>query len=151
MSSSKSGRVRGVIEESAAQWGATTMSRNMAPLRAELEAIREAAAHQDLDAYARHNMAFHRLIVEAAGNSVLLRVWDSLMLEVRTRIGLSRLDIDLGYAAESHVPIVDALERGDGQAAGRLLREHAEMFTHDEQSGGAPSRSTAGARPVTIV
>ena len=77
-------------------------------------------------------MTFHRLIVEASGNRVLLRVWDSLMLEVRTRIGLAQLDIDLTMAAETHVPIVDAFDRGDGETAGRLLREHAEMFCHGE-------------------
>jgi DNA-binding GntR family transcriptional regulator len=35
-------------------------------------------------------------------------------------------------AAETHAPIVAALERGDGEAAGRLLREHAEMFVNPE-------------------
>jgi DNA-binding GntR family transcriptional regulator len=128
------GRVRGVLEQTAAQWGAAALKRNVAPLRAEVEAIRQAAATQDLDGYARHNMAFHRLIVEAAGNPVLLRVWDSLMLEVRTRIGLSQLNIDMTFAAETHVPIVEAFVRGDGEAAGRLLLEHAEMFCHGEQN-----------------
>ena len=86
------GMVRGVLEQTAAQWGAAALKGSVAPLRAELEAMRSAAAIRDLDAYAEHNMTFHRLIVEASGNRVLLRVWDSLMLEVRTRIGLAQLD-----------------------------------------------------------
>ncbi len=128
------GMVRGVLEQTAAQWGAAALTRSVTPLRAELEAMRSAAAAQDLDAYAEHNMTFHRLIVEASGNRVLLRVWDSLMLEVRTRIGLAQLAIDLTFAAESHVAIVEAFDRGDGETAGRLLREHAEMFGPGEQN-----------------
>jgi DNA-binding GntR family transcriptional regulator len=126
------GRVRGVLEQTAAQWGAAALMRTVTPLRVELEAMRSAAAIHDLDAYAEHNMNFHRLIVEASGNLVLLRLWDSLMLEVRTRIGLAQLDIDLTTAAETHVPIVEALDRGDGEAAARLLHEHAEFFSNGE-------------------
>src|SRR5262249_37579214 len=145
----EAGKVRGVLEQSAAQWGAANLKRDVAPLRAELEAIRRAAAAGDKDAYAKHNMAFHRLIIQAADNPVLLRVWDSMMLEVRTRIGLSQLNIDLTFAAETHVPIVEAFERGDGETAGRLLREHAEMFCHGEQCPqSAPNGSDAGTRAV---
>ena len=139
------GRVRGVLEEAAAVWGAAALKQNRAALDAELAAIRAAAAAGDPEAYAQHNMNFHRLIVEASDNAVLLRVWDSLMLEVRTRIGLAQLDIDMTYAAETHVPIVEALGRGDGAIAGRLLREHAEMFCHGEQrSNHVPTQAPPG-------
>jgi DNA-binding GntR family transcriptional regulator len=142
----ESGRVRGVLEQTAAVWAAAALRGKVAPLLAELEAIRQAAAGRDLDAYARHNTAFHRLIVEAAGNAVLVRIWDSLMLEAQTRIGLSQFDVDMNFASETHMPIVEALNRGDGESAGRLLREHAEMFCHGEQSPGparTQSRSTS--------
>jgi DNA-binding GntR family transcriptional regulator len=138
------GRVRGVLEQAAALWGAAALQRKTAPLRTALEAIRAAAANRDVDGYAEHNMNFHRLIVEASDNRVLLRVWDSLMLEVRTRIGLSQRDIDMKLAAETHVPIVEAFERGDGETAGRLLQEHAEMFSMGEQSTEA---APADSRP----
>jgi DNA-binding GntR family transcriptional regulator len=144
----EAGQVRGILEETAAHWAAAALKRNISPLRAELEAIRKAAATCDLDAYARHNMAFHRLIVEASGNALLLRVWDSLMLEARTRIGLTQHDIDLTDAAETHAPIVDAFDRGDGETAGRLLREHAQMFCHGEQYGKALKVSTVLATSI---
>jgi DNA-binding GntR family transcriptional regulator len=138
------GRVRGLLEQTAARWAAASLQRESAPLRAALEAIRSAAALRDVDAYAQHNMNFHRLIVEASGNRVLLRVWDSLMLEVRTKIGLSRRDADMTGAAETHAPIVDAFERGDGETAGRLLQEHAERFSMGEHTtGSAPIDSSA--------
>jgi DNA-binding GntR family transcriptional regulator len=141
-------RVRGVLEQTAALWGADSLRGKVAPLLAELEAIRQAAARRDPDGYARHNVAFHRLIVEASGNTVLVRVWDSLALEAQTRIGLSQFDIDMTFAAETHVPIVEALDRGDGETAGMLLREHAEMFCHGEQSLGAPR---VQARPASSI
>jgi DNA-binding GntR family transcriptional regulator len=138
------GQVRGVLEETAAHWAAAALKRHLEPLRDELESIRKAATAGDLDGYAAHNMAFHRLIVEASGNQVLLRVWDSLMLEVRTRIGLAQLDVDLTFAAETHVPIVEAFSRGDGATAGRLLREHAEMFSMGEQTSRSVSANGGG-------
>jgi DNA-binding GntR family transcriptional regulator len=147
----EAGQVRGVIEQTAAQWAAVVLKRNVAPLRAELEAIRSAAAMNDLDGFARHNMAFHRIIVAASGNAVLLRLWDSLMMEVRTRIGLTQLDIDVTFAAESHVPIVEAFDRGDGEEAGRLLREHAVMFCHGEQNDRTHAAGASSTRTATIV
>lgn len=143
--------VRGVLEQAAAAKAAGRLKGNAAPLHAELDALRAAAATGDLDAYSRCNMAFHRRIVEASGNAVMLRVWDSLMLEVRTRIGLNQLDLDLPAVAETHLPIIEALERGDGERAGSLLRAHAEMFIPDPtrpgEATGFPSKaatSTAG-------
>src|SRR3954447_2784145 len=40
----EAGRVRGVLEQSAADWAAVVLKRNVALLRAELEAIRKCAA-----------------------------------------------------------------------------------------------------------
>jgi DNA-binding GntR family transcriptional regulator len=100
---------------------------NVAGLRVELEALRSAAKTRDLDAYAAHNLSLHRLIVEASGNSVLLRIWESLDFEARARVALER-PISLREAAETHQPIIDALNRGDGRLAARLLRAHAESF-----------------------
>lgn len=118
--------VRGVLEEAAAVRGAEAIKGRVAELRAEAEAIVRASAEGNFEAYARHNMTFHRLIVEAAGNEVMLRTWDSLMLEARTLIHLNTIELDLDAVAATHRPIVDAFARGDGVLAGRLLREHAE-------------------------
>jgi DNA-binding GntR family transcriptional regulator len=144
------GQVRGVLEEMAAREAAATLKGNVGPIRDEFEAIRQAARTQDLDGYAAHNMAFHRLIVAAAGNEVLLRVWDSLMLEVRTRIGLSQFHFDLLEVAETHRPILEALEGGDGEQAGRLLREHAESLCFWEQQGAAAMARAAAGQPAAV-
>jgi DNA-binding GntR family transcriptional regulator len=118
-------QVRAVLEEMAARTAAPNFKGNTGALQAEVNALRTAARAHDLDAYAAHNLGLHRMIVQAAGNSILLRVWESLDLEARARIALARVSIDLREAAESHQAIVDAFNRGDGRTAGRLLREHA--------------------------
>ncbi|WP_422928797.1 GntR family transcriptional regulator [Singulisphaera sp. PoT] len=125
----ESTHVRGVLEEEAAKLGAEALAKDIGPLREQLEGIRKAARKHDLDAYAEQNMEFHRTVVKASGNSVLLRLWDSLMLEVRVRVGLNQRSFNLEAVAESHAPIVEALARGDGVEAGRLLRAHAGCFS----------------------
>ena len=87
-----------------------------------------AAADGDHEGYARLNIEFHRRIVQAADNQILLQTWDSLGFETRVRITLARQDPDLVRRAATHKPILDALEVGDGPTAGRLLREHSESF-----------------------
>ena len=119
-------QVRAVLEEMAAQLVGDAFQGKAAALRTEVNALREAAKIRDAEAYASHNLKLHRLIVEASGNAVLLRLWESLDLETRARISLARPSIDMRAAAESHQAIVDALDEGDGRLAGRLLREHAE-------------------------
>ena len=148
------GQVRGVLEQTAAQWGAAALKRNVAPLRAELEAMRSAAAIHDLDAYAEHNMTFHRLIVEASGNRVLLRVWDSLMLEVRTRIGLAQLDIDLTIRRRDARPDRRGLRsrrwRDRRAFASRACRDvlprRARTRRSPGSSRGRPARSSRGGK-----
>ena len=120
--------VRGVLEQAAAELAAPALAADPDPLRAELAALRAAAAAGDLDDYSAHNRNFHRIVVAAAGNVVLMRLWDSLMLEVRTRLALSQRALDLPAVAETHVPIIEAFEQADGVTAGRLLRDHAEVF-----------------------
>jgi DNA-binding GntR family transcriptional regulator len=123
--------VRGFLEVEAARLAAPALKGHVEELRAETEALIDAARDGRLDDYARHNEAFHRIIMIAAGNEVLLRTWDSLLLEARTRINIERAGSGLVAIAETHVPIVDALDRGDGELAGRLLREHAEILFLD--------------------
>ena len=53
---------------------------------------------------------------------------DTLALELRTRAALGKISKNLREVAESHQPIVDALEKGHGREAALLLRNHVETF-----------------------
>jgi DNA-binding GntR family transcriptional regulator len=87
--------------------------------------MRIAAQAGDMDSFARSNTQFHRSIVKMASNQVLLKVWDSFEIGMRSRLNVERKAGRLLALAEVHQPIVDALKLGDLQRTGRLLREHA--------------------------
>ncbi|MHC5542514.1 GntR family transcriptional regulator [Singulisphaera rosea] len=120
--------VRGVLERMAAEIAAHVFKGNVAGLRRSLSGLRKAARSGDREGYARHDLDLHRAIVTAAGNRTLLHAWESLAFETRTRLVLAQGTHDLVTLADWHVAVVDALEVGDGEAAGRLLKEHADSF-----------------------
>ncbi len=73
----------------------------------------ESAKRKDFAAFQEHNQTFHRAIVEGSGNNVLLKTWDSLFFQIRTRWTLDFLQtFDPVAIAMEHIPIVDALESG---------------------------------------
>jgi len=120
--------VRAVLEELAAQLAAERLAGASAPLQAEIDAMRAAAVDGDLRAFVRHDVAFHRVFVEASANLTLVEVWQSLHVDLRTRFTLIQRLEDLAEVAESHVPIMRALDAGDAERAGRVVREHIEGF-----------------------
>jgi len=123
-------RVRGVLEELAGQLAAPRIQCELPTLRAYAEAILAAAQADDVAAYAEHDLPFHRKIVELSGNAVLLRSWEALGFELRTRMFLSRNKAHILDSAQAHFAILAALENGDGTTAGRLLREHSNGFAN---------------------
>ena len=140
-------QVRASLEELAGQLAATRLEGDVAELERQLHSLRAAVRESDAEAVAREDLQFHRLIVAAAGNAVLLHTWESLGFEVRLRLLLSK-GAWKGYGpelAESHQPIVDALARPDGAAAGKLLREHCVgaarfWWRRDFSAGSEPER-----------
>jgi DNA-binding GntR family transcriptional regulator len=123
---------RGYLEEIAAQLI------SQGKLKDEIKSIetlqvtmRRAARTGDADGFARANTQFHRSIVSLASNQTLLKVWDSLEIEMRSRLNLQKNEHKLHSLAEIHQPIVDALKRADLKHTGELLREHAFSFLND--------------------
>lgn len=128
-------QVRAVLEEKAASLAATKFYQNPQPLQAALAKLKQAAQAGDVDAHAVADAAFHRLIVQTCGNSVLLRVWDSLAFEAWTRINMTLIkgkNVNLQSLCTEHEQIVDALVRGDGETAGKLLHQHFESCVTSE-------------------
>jgi DNA-binding GntR family transcriptional regulator len=120
--------VRAVLEELAAREAATRLDGNVGVLEREVEAMRAAAKRGDVNALARHDIAFHRLMVEAAGNMILEQTWKSLGVEGRITISLYGTYVGPEEAAELHVPILEAIRSGKPGAAGRAARKHVEAF-----------------------
>jgi DNA-binding GntR family transcriptional regulator len=120
--------VRAVLEELAAKEATRRLAGDVGALEAELEAMRAAARMGDVQALVTHDIAFHRLVVEAAGNPVLEQCWKSLGVEGRITITLYGTSIEPREAAELHVPLLEAIRSGRPGAAGRAARKHVEAF-----------------------
>ena len=120
--------VRAVLEELAAREATARLDGDVSNLEAEVEAMRAAAREGDLHGLVQHDFAFHRRIVEAAGNDVLLQCWKTLGVEGPITITIYGTQVEPGDAAELHVPILDAIRSGSVAAAGREARRHVEDF-----------------------
>jgi DNA-binding GntR family transcriptional regulator len=116
------------LEEIAGRAAARALKGNTARLQKELDAMRAAAKLGNPDAYSEHTANFHRTIVNASQNEVLLRVWNTLVFELRIRALVGKVVNDPLELAESHQPIVDALHHGRAKEAGLLLRNQVQTF-----------------------
>jgi DNA-binding GntR family transcriptional regulator len=135
--------LRAVLEGYAAEKGAPNLKGKTEPLRKRYVAMLAAARAGDIEAYAQNDIPFHRLIVEAAENAFLLRAWEGLGFEIRTRIFLASEERDMVQIARLHQPILEAFEKGDSKLAATLLREHSLTFAAD--IGGQGERFSATA------
>lgn len=120
--------IRAGLEEIAGRTAAEALKENTAELQKELDAMRVAVSTDDMDAYSEHDAKFHKSILQASGNRVLLQVWEALAFDIRIRISIGKVSKDLPEVVESHQPIVDALQNGRAREAGLLLRNHVETF-----------------------
>ncbi|MFI5716234.1 GntR family transcriptional regulator [Nocardia sp. NPDC051750] len=91
-------------------------------LRAALEVQRERAAEADLHAFAEADERFHRTLVEAGGNTLLIRFYTGLADRQR------RMNVAALGPVPDHIPVV--------------LREHGELIEIIE-SGNATAFTTA--------
>ena len=138
--------VRAALETLAAREAAPLLTGCCADIRRAAKAIIESAKLKDFAAFQEHNQAFHRAIVAGAGNGVLLKIWDSLFFQIRTRWTMDYLQtFDPVAIALEHIPIVDALESGVPDLAASLMASHSAHlveFLKAEQSarsGSSPS------------
>jgi DNA-binding GntR family transcriptional regulator len=141
--------LRAVLESYAAEKGGHSFKGNSQGLRKRYLAMVTAARAKDIEAYTAQDLPFHRLIVEAAKNAFLLRAWDALGFEIRTRIFLASKEFDMVRIAQLHEPIVDALERGETKQAAQLLREHSLGFAAQMEAlreGGVQQPNKGGRR-----
>ena len=120
--------VRGALEEAAARLATHNLAGNVDALREHLDGMRAAARVGDLEACMHHSVGFHRAILQAADNELLLRLWESLPVEIHSRKTLLQPNIDMQAVAESHRPILDAIASGNADLAARLSREHQAWF-----------------------
>ena len=120
--------VRGALEEAAVRLAVPRLAGRLEALAEHLDGMRQAARERDVEAVIHHSVWFHRVIMRAAGNELLLKIWESLHVEIHSRKTLLQPNIDMFAVAESHQPIFDAVAAGDVELAARLSREHQAYF-----------------------
>lgn len=121
--------VRAVLEELAGTLAAPRADDTLVDqLQSELNAMRVCARSGALHEQLAHDVRFHELIVETAGNQVLLEAWRSLRIEARTLVSVIKADSDLMEIADTHEVILDAIRTGDPTTVGQQLRRHIELF-----------------------
>ncbi|NGN65031.1 GntR family transcriptional regulator [Streptomyces sp. A7024] len=115
--------VRAGLEQIAAELAAPLLARDVSALEPHVAALREADATGDSEAQVRHTVAFHRELVRAAGNSVLLHTWEGLGIEVFTSLSIRWLGTHQESYAEEHQDVVDAFRRADPDLSA-LVKAH---------------------------
>jgi DNA-binding GntR family transcriptional regulator len=119
---------RGLIEPWAARVVAGRSDRVAVAerLRELTDQARDALARHDERTFQAADRKFHQQLLKAAGNELLAGFYASLR-DRQLRAGMLAIDNDPARGIESmdqHDTIVDALERGDGDAAAAAMVEH---------------------------
>ncbi|QTG80294.1 GntR family transcriptional regulator [Arthrobacter crystallopoietes] len=121
--------VRLALEGTAAACAYPVLHADPSPLRDALEGMRAAAAAGDAHGIARFSTDFHRAVIVATGNRLMLEIWNSLFVEARTLATVIRGHVDLHAAAEAHAPILAAFEHGTPEECTRLVTEHQHEYS----------------------
>lgn len=115
--------VRAGLEQIAAELAAPGLAEDVSRLTPHVTALYEADRKGDGEAQVRHTVGFHRELVRASGNSVLLHTWESLGIEVWTALSIRWLGTVQESYAEEHEAVVDAFLRRDPRI-GELVKSH---------------------------
>ncbi|MEI4474010.1 GntR family transcriptional regulator [Frigidibacter sp. MR17.24] len=97
----------------------------VAALRAQIALLHRMALEGRSQDHVVEDFAFHRMLLALGGNARILRVFDQLSAELRAGIALvGKMYQDPAEIAESHLPIIDALEARDVARLRAELSEH---------------------------
>ncbi|GAA3370596.1 GntR family transcriptional regulator [Streptomyces sannanensis] len=115
--------VRAGLEQIAAELAVQRLAEDCSALEPHVAALYEADRRADGEAQVRHTVGFHRELVRAAGNSVLLHTWEGLGIEVFTALSIRWLGTRQQSYAEEHDTLVEAFKRRDPEI-GALVKAH---------------------------
>lgn len=116
--------VRAELEGFAAELAARSGASIKTELMKTVAKMRQAARSGNTLAFAQYNTDFHRCIVAASRNIVLLDHWNRLDIQFRSALNMVQQDLNLTDVAESHLPIVEAIDTGNAKAARKLAKAH---------------------------
>ncbi|MWK37733.1 GntR family transcriptional regulator [Actinomadura sp. J1-007] len=115
--------VRAGLERTAAELALPRLAGRMGALEEHNRLLAEAAAGDDLVAQMRLSIAFHREIVETAGNRLLMAVWEGLGIELWTTLSLRLHHTEIYSKSAEHAALIEAFRRQDPDAP-KMLHDH---------------------------
>jgi DNA-binding GntR family transcriptional regulator len=138
--------VRAALEEAATRLVLVQECLPVEALRRDVALMWDAASDDHHEQCANASVAFHRHIVAAAGNELLLRSWESLWIDARTAAAIVAAGLDLSAVARDHEELLATLEGGDIERACRDTREHQWGYArlpHDAPGFGQSAADSA--------
>lgn len=140
--------IRVLLEEYAAREAAARIQpETLRQLSADVLAMRRAAQDGDIGAFRDADLAFHRRVCAACGNSFLLRLWRTIESNLWSLhvVGNPLYAGDWTVMAGHHDDLVAALASGDPDEAARLFAAHA----RGEASRTRPRARARAAEPAS--
>lgn len=98
----------------------------VAELTGFVDAMRSAGSRGDAVQLVENDMSFHEHLLAWSEQTTLLRVWSLLQAQLERFLVMQDLRsfTDLTFVADSHLPLLSALEAGDAPLAAEELRTH---------------------------
>lgn len=116
--------VRAELEGLATETVAATQRQLAGPLMSLCRDMSAALARKETNQFIALNDRFHRMLVEASGNAVLIDLWSKLDVRARTAMNVARAARPLDLAVEEHFAIARAIEDGDAKLARARMVDH---------------------------
>lgn len=90
-----------------------------------------------ISAYSQANMAFHKMLIELGGCTLMTELTENLFIHMRAIRDITiRQDHRAQRSIADHMHIIEALEQRDADRAARLVREHTlGLAAHVEKYG----------------
>lgn len=115
--------VRAGLERTAVELALPRLADCLDALEEHNRRLGEAAREGDLHEQMHLSIAFHREIVESAGNRLLVSVWEGLGIELWTTLSLRLHQTEIYSKSAEHAELIEAFRRAD-PAAPQLLHDH---------------------------
>lgn len=96
---------------------------------------------------ARMDLAFHRRLLEIAGNQTVLQVYDVLEQPIVEIMTFGKTSRDDSVTDRSHVALLDALQAADEKTARRLMSDHLDIglrYLAEEAGANIAAEKEAG-------
>lgn len=118
--------VKSVLEPLAAKLAGLDRLLEIIPkLQKQLPQMQHSLDKLDHVSFQAVNQQFHRLIVESANNPILLRLWEELAFDIRTKPLMDYLKIsDPEQLIAEHKDVIDAIAEKDEKKVESMLETH---------------------------